>query len=278
MSLVLPRGAHLVGSPGARLARLRAAQPLWFAQACGYFALLLITLVLMLIDDRLFQGVSLWKKPAKFALSLAVLFGTWTWFAGLLPAAWWRTTPARVLAWLAVVTGAFEMVYIFVMAGLGQASHFNLATPFTSVMYSLMGVGATLLVSVCLWLAIALVRQVPGWRREPFLLSVVLGLLVTFVLGGGFGGYLGSHLSHWVAATPTDAGGLPGFDWARDGGDLRVAHFFGMHAMQVIPAVGLLARDRLPRGGTVAVVVASLAWSGLCVFTFVQALRGLPFA
>jgi hypothetical protein len=124
-----------------------------------------------------------------------------------------------------------------------SSRHFDVSTPLTGVMYSLMGIGATLLVSVCLWLAMDIARHGRG-LADPFTFSVIIGLLLTFGLGDGFGGHLDSSMSHRVGATPTDAGGLPGFGWARDGGDPRVAHVFGMHAMEVIPALGLMRRDR----------------------------------
>ncbi|HSG88220.1 MAG TPA: hypothetical protein VLA56_03355 [Pseudomonadales bacterium] len=260
---------------GLPLTGMRRAHPLWFANACAYLLLCAVLIVPLVLDERLLGGVSVWKKPFKFALSLGVLFATLAWCAGLLPRAWWRSATGRVLTWIAVPTAAFEMAYILIMAALGQPSHFNVGTPLTATLYSLMGIGAALLVSTCLGLAVAIAAHDDRWTRDPLRLAVVLGLGTSFFLGGGFGAYLGSHMSHWVAASPTDAGGLPIFDWARDGGDLRVAHFFGMHAMQALPVVGLLATGRA--FGRSLVLASTLAWAALCIATFTQALRGVPF-
>lgn len=248
---------------------------LWTWNALGYLVLFCACVLLAGADERLFQEVSLWKKPAKFALSIAVYLGTLAWCAALLPEAFWRSARGRLMSWTAVLTAAFEMGYIMLMAGLGEASHFNTSTPLTSLMYSLMGAGAMTLTAVSPWLAVEIARVRPAWREDPVLLAVVVGLVLTFVLGAGAGGYLGAQTSHWVDAPATDAGGLAVLDWTRAGGDLRVAHFFGMHVMQALPLFALCVR-RLPRPGLLVGSFAVL-WSAFTVLVFVQAVQGRPF-
>jgi hypothetical protein len=76
--------------------------------------------------------------------------------------------------------------------------------------------------------------------------------------------------------------GMPVTGWSTTGGDLRIGHFLGLHALQALPIVGwLLTRRRVSkrlRGGQrVALVwVAALSYLGLMALVTWQALRGQP--
>jgi hypothetical protein len=251
--------------------------PAFTRWALAYLALAAATLIATALDPRLLYGVSVWTKPFKFALSISVYFLTLAWFAPLMGPTFWAGRSGRVLTGVPLVCAFLEMLYIVHQASLGEPSHFNVSTPFNAMAYSLMGLGAVLMVGVCLWLGLGILWR---WRGElsPYVLAVGLGLVLTFALGGGFGGYLAGNGSHWVEAAATDANGVLLFRWARDGGDLRVAHFFGMHAMQVLPLVGFWAGNRLSRRvGLVAVLLTASLYSLLTAHTFIEALAGRPF-
>ncbi len=266
-----PRGA------GLRIAQMaRDIQPVWYYMVIGHLALMAFCIVAAGVDARLLHGVSVWTKPAKFALSLAVYFATLMCFVRYLPHGYLNTLGGRLLVQVTAWCAVLEMIYITVQAALGQASHFNTGTPFHAMMYSLMGLGATLLVAALAWMGWVISRA--NRLDNPMVLAVVLGLVLTFVLGGGFGGYLGGAAQHWVGGAATDADGLALFNWARDGGDLRVAHFWGMHAMQLIPLLALCLPAKLPNALKLAGIVAgSAAYTAFATYTFYQALQGLPF-
>jgi hypothetical protein len=247
------------------------------------FALLLAfsvapTAIAFLVDDRTLNGANVWLKPLKFEVSLALYLATLAWLAGWLPARILSNPWYRAYAVLVVTCIGLEMVWIAGAAAFGVASHFNASTPLMSAAYRLMGVLAVILSSATLVYAILLWRVGDGTLRPAFRLSVVLGLALTFMLTIPIAGYMASGTGHLVAGNGSDAEGLALFGWARNGGDLRVSHFFATHAMQFIPLAGLLA-DRLssPRAGRRAVVLFAVIYVLVVVYTLVEALQGRPF-
>ena len=254
----------------------RDLEPLWFDATVALLSLAMVCLLAGTLDERLFNGVSVWAKPSKFAVSLALYFVTLLIFVRYFPIGYLRAGGGRLVAVTLVFVALGEMIYITVQGALGEASHFNFTTPFHAVMYAMMGIGATWLVTGPLWF---------GWviwqtnaKKDPMALAIFLGLGLTCALGGGFGGYLGNQTAHWVNTAATDANGFWVFNWSTDGGDLRVAHFFGMHAMQAVPLFALLLPAHLSKNYGCALVAAfSAVYVAFSLTTFVQAIEGQPF-
>lgn len=241
-------------------------------------ALMIPSALGLILDPRQLGGAPVWLKPLKFQLSVGLYLLTLAWFFGYVRPAFWRSAFGGLIAWIAVLTGLFEVVYITLQAALGQASHFNVSDPFHIAMYSLMGVGAVLLGAMAPLLAIGVSREQAGGLHPAFRLSVALGLVLTFVAGAVVGAILSAGEGHWIGGTPSDAGGVPVFGWSRDGGDLRVPHFFGIHAMHVLPVFGwLLTRVWRGRSAAIVVWIAALAYAGLTAALTLQALAGRPF-
>ena len=81
--------------------------------------------------------------------------------------------------------------------------------------------------------------------------------------------------AHTVGA-PDGGPGLPGTGWSVEHGDLRVPHFIGLHALQVLPVIALLLwRRRIEdRRRARLMVVAGGSYAALFLILIWQALRG----
>lgn len=260
--------------------QIQAGSPALYAVGTAMLLMAAMTLALAWFDPRLFQGVSTWAKPLKFQLSTGLYLLTLALFMGWLPADKKQTWLARYVVWSAVGAGIFEVAYITWQGAFALASHYNAASAFYAAMYTLMGVGAVILTTASLALAVLIARSPAYAMPRAIKHAVVLGLVLTFVLGTGFGSYLGAQRTgHWVGGVLSDSGGLPLLNWSRTGGDLRVAHFFGIHAMHFVPAIAALAAAaRLPGAKHVASAwLVAAVFSVLTVWTFVQAAQGKPF-
>ena len=225
-------------------------------------------------DSRMIDGTAVWAKPLKFSISFAVLFATIALVEPYFSPAW---RDGRLFAAIAAVMAAsmlLEMIYMIAQAAQLQTSHFNTATFYTGVMYSLMGVGA-----VCLVLGVGLV----GWAASrdkqasfgPGLRAGVgLGFGLSFVLTMITAGTMSSMAGHYIGTPAPGAAVIPLMGWSASVGDLRPAHFLSLHAMQALPLLGIWI-DR--RGlGTGLVTIAALGYVALTMALFGQALMGLP--
>lgn len=248
------------------IAGLRAGSPLWWRTAWACLAVAALFMALPLADPRLFNGVSVWDKPAKFMLSFAVHTITFAYAFALMPEAERGARSNRVLSLAFIAILSLEMLYIVFRASRGEASHFNTGTPTASLLYSLMGIGAVSLTAITAWFGWRLWRS----RSDVPARALSVGLMLGALLGTLAGAYLARGSGHWVGGTASDASGLPIFHWSTTGGDLRVAHFVGLHAMQAIPLAAWLWP--YPR----TVWIAALAITLLTLAVFLQALYGLP--
>ena len=152
-----------------------------------------------------------------------------------------RRTGYRAYAGIVVAAIAAEIVWISGAAAFGTASHFNESTPAMAALYAVMGMLAVTLTSATAVFAVGIARN-RAFRAGPAArAALVLGLGLVLPLTLMTAGTLAQNGGHWVGGTPDDALGLPIMGWSRDGGDLRVPHFFATHAMHFVPAFGLVS-------------------------------------
>lgn len=240
--------------------------PLLSRTAIVFTLLFLSAYALTFFDARLLYGVSVWEKPSKFFLSLAIHIATLAWGISLLPAEQQRSRGIRIASVAFVAAAIFELAYMTYQSSRGEASHFNLSTPFHAMMYKLMGLGAVTLTVTTGYLGWRIRRAgntvmhfAAGWS---FIVSAVTTTAVAGILSSGNG--------HWIGGDQTDATGLPFFHWSTTGGDLRVAHFAALHIMQAVPLITWFWPGKRIVGASLAAGVAVVI--GLSA----QALMGVP--
>jgi Domain of unknown function (DUF4281) len=235
------------------------------------------TFAAYLFDDRLFGGEAIWLKPMRFEISLGIYMITLAIFYPLAGEAFRTTGLGKFVVWAAIVPSFLEGGYIALQAARGLGSHYNVSTPIYAALYGTMGVTAIALTLAAPALAKGIGRARSGAaHRDAFALAVVIGLILTALLGGIEGIYMSAMPSHFGRVV-LGGEGLPLFGWSRITGDLRVSHFFGIHALQAIPIFGLVAAGVLSApAARVAVFVFTALYIGLVVATFVEAIAGLP--
>jgi hypothetical protein len=247
----------------------------WVGATCFMIAIMIVLTPAAIYDTRLLDGVGVWEKPLKFALAIAVHFATLAILVQLLPPEIRTGSRMARLVRFSVTAAIFEIGYIIFQAARGRPSHFNFDTPFETGMYALMGVGAVYLAIVPFIVGRMIWKQ-GGVTDSGYKLGAVTGLLLASVATLVVAGYMsGVAYDRWVGV-PTGAQGVPFFGWSREVGDFRPAHFVGLHAMQILPLIGLAGDRFAPALARPAVWIAAailvLATAGL----FIQALAGLP--
>ena len=202
--------------------------------AVFWLVALIPALIAMGFDPTQLRGVNIWIKPTKFMASIAIFSLTTVWFLGALPVAQQKLRNVRIMSWVIVFAASYEVAYICLQAGFGQASHYNYTDALHGALYGLMGLGAVCLTATHGWLAWRVLRSTGTFSNLPIWpLTVGIGLATTFVLGTLSGAVLS-------AIEPPSTIGLPLLGWHFSGGDFRPAHFIGMHAEQIIPLAGLV--------------------------------------
>lgn len=213
------------------------------------------------------MGISAWTKPLKFFLSIALLSFTMSWYLVYLE----RRTAATVYSRVLVITMTIEMIIICWQAAHGRMSHFNVSTPENGLLFSVMGMSIAIFTGWTLYIALLFWRQrtFPPMLPDGYVWGIRLGLLF-FVLFAAEGGQMAARLAHSVSG-PDGEEGLPLLNWSTQYGDLRVAHFFGMHSLQLLPLLGYyIARTR---GQLFLAAGTWLLFTGLLYW---QALEGYP--
>lgn len=261
------------------------ASPALMATAAIMCIVLVANLIGLVVDDRIITGMPAWLKPAKFSSSVIIYTTTLAWMFRFIPE---RSRLRQRAGGIIAAMLCLEIVVIDLQAWRGTTSHFNYTSVLNGVLFGIMGLSI-----LVLWVASIIVMV--AFFRTTFA-DPALGWLVRFgalimVVGAGLGAAMTrptteqlAQLERGVAVktvgahtvgAPDGGPGIPGFGWSTRHGDWRVAHFVGLHALQLLPLLYLLiGRVRNVRRRARLAIVAGVSYSVLVGILAWQALRG----
>lgn len=256
-----------------------------------YIPLFIATLILSILDTRLVTGMPVWIKPMKFAISSILYTGTLAWILSYVEG---RRRLVQLISIVTAISLLVEVVIITLQAARGVQSHFNFTTSLDGTLFGIMGIFIILLWVMNMLAALLLMTQ--RMADRPLAWALRLGLLIT-IFGSGLAYFMirttteqltqmeNGQMPAFIGAHSVgvhDGGeGLPVTGWSTEGGDIRVAHFVGLHALQIVPLAGVfinrVGQSRWHEKQRVGLVItAGLGYFGLIALLFWQALRGQP--
>jgi hypothetical protein len=229
----------------------------------------LILAVILFADSRQILGINGWIKPFKFAVSGMIYLATLAILTKHLPESYGEAKGKRA-AWIISAMIFGEVVLISLQSARGVISHFNREGIFNILVYNAMGV--MIIVNTVVFTRMFShffkgEQKIPG----PYLAGIRWGA-VLFVTGSLVGGAM-SGLNRHTIGVPDGGPGLPFLNFSTVAGDLRITHFLGLHALQILPLFGWVM-GRLQRESGVAIFGSLYAIA--LVALFIQALGGYP--
>ncbi len=234
----------------------------WF----GLFNLLIavVLIVLMQVENTQILGVNRWLKPYKFYASVGIMSLTMGWLMYYLD----NSKAVKSSSIAICISMFFENGLILLQAIRGTTSHFNNSSSYNSTVFSLMGIAIIVFTITCIRICIRFFRQKQFSIPPSYVWGIRLGILF-FILFSLEGGIMISMMKHTVGA----ADGGPGillFNWSTAHGDLRIAHFLGIHSLQVLSLMGFyVARTKTQA------IIFSLVYVALVTVVLIQALSGI---
>ena len=207
---------------------------------------------------------SAWYKPFKFAFSTFLYAWAMAWYCYYLP-----DFNIKLFNWSVIILLGFEIFYIALQASKGQLSHYNLSTPVYAALYSMMALAATLVTLYSAYIGYLFFKNSFPELPDYYVWAIRLGITL-FVIFAFEGFAMGSRLNHSVGALNDNSNWFI-VGWSKIVGDLRVAHFIGMHALQVLPLLSyyVLKTTKLTIG-------LSIIYGIIATLTLIQALQAKP--
>lgn len=221
-------------------------------------------------------AINPWIKPIKFSMSFSTFASTVSLLLLALRIPKWQLTLVRRAIAASV---ALEILSLAAQAW-RSAYHLSgqslLDTSLAQLTNSMVMVNTTI---VCWMLALFFANRVRTDQIDRPMVAAIRHSLVIFLAGNAIGGYMLARGSHTVG-TADGGPGLPFVNWSVIGGDLRIAHFIAIHAIQIVPLFAYILSQMSPvlpvKHRRIAAGALALAVSVAVGATFVQAALGHP--
>ncbi len=252
---------------------VKKESPILYTIAILHFILAMVCIVGLMFDNRTLTGINVWIKPLKFTISGGIYLLTVGFLITLYP---FSKRKKNIINNITSWTLLLEIGIIFFQATRGVRSHYNQSTLFDGLLFAGMGILIAIIVMTMVFFIIETIRLKLKTKRSVQW-AILMGWLVV-LLGSWVGGQMIGQMSHTVGL-PDGGQGLPLLNWSTIAGDLRVAHFFGLHGIQIIPlfAVVLSEKWRGPEKAKLLVtLIFGLFYASWIAFTFYQAKQGMP--
>ncbi|HET6721585.1 MAG TPA: hypothetical protein VFH07_02495 [Chitinophagaceae bacterium] len=235
----------------------------WF----GLFnlAVAIACLILMPFEETQLLGVNRWLKPFKFYASVGIMVLTMGWLLYYLKSA----KKIKLYSWLIFISMFFENGLIITQAIRNTTSHFNITSSLNGIIFQAMGFFIVVFTVTIILVCVSFFKQKQFSIPDAYVWGIRLGILF-FLFFSLEGGMMLGLMKHTVGG-PDGGAGLPMVNWSTQYGDLRIAHFVGIHSLQALPLFGyyiLKTKTQTILFSAVYFLVAS----GL----FLQAMNGIP--
>jgi hypothetical protein len=218
--------------------------------------------------------VNPWIKPIKFAISVATFAWSISFFLRGLEIPFQHSVLARRAIVLSVTVEMLSLISEACRRGKAGHKLFDVLIAHTPTAM------ISLVTGVVLWLLVAFcTRSRTRFADAAMVASIRLSIGI-FLIGSAIGGCMLAHGSHTVGA-PDGGSGLPFLNWSTVAGDMQIAHFVAIHAIQILPLFAHVLAQMSPKPPLKSRLRTVYAASALLLFvvgsTFVQACLARPF-
>ncbi|HKD80480.1 MAG TPA: hypothetical protein VKH81_12360 [Candidatus Angelobacter sp.] len=221
-------------------------------------------------------AINPWIKPIKFSISFSTFASTVSLFLLALRIPEWQLKWARRLIAGSVALEILSLAAQAWRSAYAAGSHTLLDGVLAQMTNSMVMINTAI---VTWMLALFFLNRVHVRMVDRPMVAAIRYSVVIFLLGNAIGGYMLARGSHTVGASDS-APGLPFLNWSTIGGDLRIAHFIAIHAIQIVPLFAYVLAQMAPiptvRQRRFAVAVVALMVAVAVGGTFVQAALGMP--